>query len=226
MKIIQRSCPLCGSPADKALRLPYGSPEWPMVECHQCTFVYLSLAPVYERLSEEFAWEKTSQAEREVKQKREPGKQRVSAVFKRFRQQYIKRNKLPVLIQHFVHPGNVLDIGCAGGGLLATLPGIYAPHGVEISRALAQQAHEAVSARGGYVIHDNAVNGTGRFPQGYFSGVIMSAFLERSSKCPIMRPSTANCALASGAVSGCPITSITSHPRRCARLSRRLVCGY
>ncbi len=182
LKTVSRACPLCNTPSEKAGHLHYGSEEWPMVECPSCTFVYLPRVPVYERLSEEFAWEKTSEAEREVKIKREPGKQKFSAMFKRFRQQYLKRNKLPVLIQHYVHPGNVLDIGCAAGGLLASLPDIYAPHGVEISKALAEQANAAVKPRGGYVVHDNAVNGTGQFSENYFSGVIMSAFLEHEAQ--------------------------------------------
>lgn len=153
-----------------------------MVECAQCRFVYLPCVPVYERLSEEFAWEKTSLVERQARQHREPTKQKLSALFKRFRQQVVKRNKLPVLMQHYVFAGNVLDIGCAGGGLLAVMPALYAPHGVEISKALAQQADVAVRPRGGYVIHDNAVDGTARFPEAYFSGVIMSAFLEHEAQ--------------------------------------------
>ncbi len=175
---VQRDCPLCASSVHTAKKLPYGNHLWQVVQCQHCQFVYLPKIPVYERLSEEFAWEKTSEQERFIKQQREPLKQRFSQTFKQWRRRYIKRDKLPVLIQRYILPGNVLDIGCAAGGLLAALPSAYIPYGVEISKALSEQANMAVLERGGYVVHNNALDGTGAFAAEFFSGVIMSAFLE------------------------------------------------
>jgi len=57
-RLVSRSCPFCQNSAEDAQVLSYGNSEWPMIECNKCHFVYLKRAPVYERLSEEFAWEK------------------------------------------------------------------------------------------------------------------------------------------------------------------------
>lgn len=57
-RLVSRSCPFCQGSAENATVLSYGNSEWPMIECNSCQFVYLKRAPVYERLSEEFAWEK------------------------------------------------------------------------------------------------------------------------------------------------------------------------
>ena len=177
-RVVSRNCPFCNHSSDQASVLNYGNEEWPMVQCHHCDFVYLKRAPVYERLSEEFAWEKTSQAEREHREHTEPVKQGLSRAFKKFRQQVIKRNKLPELIEKYIPNGPVLDIGCAAGGLLATLPEKYQPHGIEVSKALAQAAQAVVAPRGGSIMHDNALNGIQKLPENFFNGVLMSAFLE------------------------------------------------
>ncbi|HEX4917438.1 MAG TPA: methyltransferase domain-containing protein [Limnobacter sp.] len=177
-RVVSRHCPQCNASAQNAITLPYGNTEWPMVECAQCGFVYLKRAPVYERLSEEFAWEKTSNQERQAREEREPVKQGLSRAFKHFRQKVIKRNKLPELIAKYIPSGHVLDIGCAAGGLLASLPPQYTPHGIEVSKALAEQAHQVVSPRGGSIMHDNALNGIARLPANTYAGVLMSAFLE------------------------------------------------
>lgn len=177
-RLVVRNCPFCKTNAENAQVLPYGNTEWPMLECNSCHFVYLQRAPVYERLSEEFAWEKTSETERQAREEREPVKQGLSRAFKYFRQKVLKRNKLPELIEKYVPAGRVLDIGCAAGGLLATLPAKYQPHGIEVSKALAIAASALVRPRGGSILHDNALNGIGNLPSNHFSGVLMSAFLE------------------------------------------------
>jgi 2-polyprenyl-3-methyl-5-hydroxy-6-metoxy-1,4-benzoquinol methylase len=177
-RVVSRNCPFCSSSAENAKLLPYGNNDWPMLECNRCHFVYLKYAPVYERLSEEFAWEKTSETERLVREEREPVKQGFSRMFKQFRQRVIKRNKLPELIEKYISEGRVLDIGCGGGGLLARLPQKYQPYGIEVSNALAKSASTVVEPRGGRIMHDNAVNGIQKLPANYFSGVLMSAFLE------------------------------------------------
>lgn len=177
-RVVSRNCPHCNASAQASDVLPYGNEEWPMVQCSSCKFVYLKRAPVYERLSEEFAWEKTSTQEREAREQREPVKQGLSRAFKHFRQKVLKRNKLPELIAKYIPGGHVLDIGCAGGGLLAALPAQYTPHGIEVSKALAEQANSVVAPRGGSIMHDNALNGIARLPADHYAGVLMSAFLE------------------------------------------------
>lgn len=177
-RIVSRDCPVCGGAKSQAAALPYGTEEWPMVACGGCGFVFLTQAPIYERLSEEFAWEKTSQLEREAREIKEPIKQGISRALKEFRRNVLKRDKLNELLDRYIESGPILDIGCAGGGFLQKLAAKYEPHGVEVSRALAAQAEQVVVPRGGSVMHDNALNGIKRFPDGRFSGVVMSSFLE------------------------------------------------
>lgn len=177
-KTVVRNCPSCNcSKLDHAL-LNYGNADWPMQACSSCGFVYLSRAPVYERLSEEFAWEQTSELEREVREQREPFKQTISRALKAFRRDVLKRDKLGTLLRRYVPEGNVLDIGCAGGGFLAQLPKQYTPYGIEISKQLSAHAASIVNPRGGSITHDNAFNGIRVLPENHFQCVVMSSFLE------------------------------------------------
>ena len=176
--IVQRVCPSCGTDNVAGVATIFGDANWPIKKCAACEFVYLEVAPVYERLVEEFAWEKTSASETMRRVKKEPILQAVSKLLKAFRNRWLKRDKLQILIRQFIPSGNVVDIGCAGGGALGNLDLKYVPHGIEISRALALIANEKVKSRGGYVVHDAAVPGLGKFPTDYFSGVLLSAFLE------------------------------------------------
>lgn len=176
--VIHRNCPYCGQDNMDSISTDFGNQDWPIKACHACGFVYMEIAPVYERLSEEFAWEKTSVAETNRRISQEPIKQFLSKHMKTFRRHWLRRDKLPWLIRRYIAAGNVLDVGCAGGGLLSNLDQIHIPHGIEISQALALHAQEQTKPRGGYVVHDDALSGARSFPADYFSGVILSAFLE------------------------------------------------
>lgn len=176
--VIHRTCPYCGQDNIDSAPTDFGSQDWPIKACHACGFVYMEITPVYECLSEEFAWEKTSVAETHRRVSQEPIKQLISKYMKTFRRRWLRRDKLPWLIRRYIAAGNVLDVGCAGGGVLSNLDPIYIPHGIEISKALALRAQEQTKSRGGYVVHDDALSGARSFPANYFSGVIMSAFLE------------------------------------------------
>lgn len=176
--IIHRTCPYCGQDNRQLIPTDFGNQDWPIKACHACGFVYMEVAPVYERLSEEFAWEKTSVAEAHRRISQEPIKQFLSKQMKSFRRRWLRRDKLPWLIRRYIAAGNVLDVGCAGGRVLSNLDRLHIPHGIEISQALALKAQEQTKPRGGYVVHDDALSGVRSFPADYFSGVIMSAFLE------------------------------------------------
>lgn len=176
--LVFRNCPYCDHNNASTLPTDFGDSNWTIKACITCLFVYIETAPVYESLSEDFAWEKTSVAEKARRVTSEPIRQFISAQLKRFRRSVLKRDKLPALIQEYFKKGNVLDIGCAAGGILANLDSIYIPHGIEISKSLAQQANQQVMLRGGYVVHNDALSGLKELPTSYFSGVILSAFLE------------------------------------------------
>ncbi len=176
--ILFRNCPYCGNNNANTKPTEFGNGSWTIKACSSCNFVYIETTPVYESLSEDFAWEKTSVAEKARKVSKEPIRQFISEQLKSFRRSFLKRNKLPELIQKYFAKGNILDIGCAEGGLLANLDQIHIPHGIEISKNLAQKANEQVKLRGGYVVHNDALSGLKELPSNYLSGVILSAFLE------------------------------------------------
>lgn len=181
-RTLDRTCPACEQPVAGARPLPYGSPAWPMVACARCAFVYLPRVPVYERLNQELAWERTSQQERAARQTREPLRQRVSSRWKDLRRRVLKRDKLGRLVRRHVPAGTVLDIGCAGGRFLASLPAHHVPVGIEISAALAAQAAAVVAPRGGTVYEAPAVDGIRQVPEGSCTGVVMSSFLEHEAR--------------------------------------------
>lgn len=140
--------------------------------------VYLAIVPTYERLSDELAWQDTSAAERTRREREEPIKQRLSRIVKWFRRSVMKRDKLGKLIHRYVQCGNVLDVGCADGGFLANLPDQYTPHGIEISRELADAARRTLDKGCGTIIHDSAVNGMHRIDENSMDCIVMSSFLE------------------------------------------------
>jgi SAM-dependent methyltransferase len=176
--VIHRRCPDCSTDNTNTPPTAFGDDVWKIKRCRNCGFTYLENAPVYDRLIEEFAWERTSASEAQRREAREPVRQYLSDLAKAFRRRWMKRAKLSDLVRRHVPPGNVLDIGCAGGGMLSALDACYAPHGIEVSQALAGEADAIARQRGGYVIHDNALAGLAKFPPDYFSGILMSAFLE------------------------------------------------
>ncbi len=176
--LVHRPCPSCGEDNAAAPVTPFGNVQWPIKACRGCGFVYLETAPVYERLVDEFAWEKTSASQTQRRVAKAPIQQFLSQQLKIVRHRWLKRDKLPYLVRRFVMAGNVLDIGCGGGGALEGLVAHHIPHGIEISRVLAQKATEKVAPRGGRIVHDAAVSGLKQFPANLFSGVLLSAFLE------------------------------------------------
>jgi len=181
-KTIHRSCPVCTRDNRDSKPSNYSRNEWKIKECPECKFVYLENAPVYEALVKEFAWEKTSRKEKTARKTREPVKQSLSDYFKMVRKRYLKRSKLTKLINRYFDLGNVLDIGCASGGVLRKLDSGYVPFGIEISEYLAQKGNESIRRKGGYILHCDALSGLSQFEDDFFEGIVMSAFLEHEAE--------------------------------------------
>jgi len=176
---LQRLCPLCHHNNCTAAALPESKGGWHLKACQQCGTVYLENPPAYEALVTDFAWEKTSAVEETRRREARPTRKALSNQWKHFRQKVLKRDKLMDLVRKYIPAGKVLDIGCGGGGTLARLPGEgHIPHGIEISAALAREAHARAAPRGGQVVQANALEGTEAFAPNTFDGVLMSAFLE------------------------------------------------
>lgn len=172
---LTRACPQCGS--NDAHTMPeYSVQPWRIVQCEGCEFVYLQNVPVYERLVDELAWEKTSEAERERRRVSYPVVNRIEHLT-RWRL-FLIPNKAVRRMRRMFKEGRILDVGCAAG---RSVPEPFIPFGVEISKELATAANELMSARGGYAICAPAVEGVRQFPDRYFSGVVLSSFLEHEA---------------------------------------------
>jgi SAM-dependent methyltransferase len=168
-RVVVRDCPICGAVASHLLA-KYSREPWHLVTCDSCGFVYLKEAPVYDRLVDELAWEKNWLLEKERRRQRNP----LSGMSPRRSMQNAKASKKARVAKLF-GPGNVLDVGCGGDTLT---PDGYTPYGVEISEALQAKADAVMQPRGGRCVHAPAVEGVASFPDGFFSGIILSSFLE------------------------------------------------
>lgn len=168
-RLVVRDCPICGAAPSHALA-KYSREPWHLVTCDGCGFVYLKEAPAYDRLTDEFAWEKSWLEEKERRRQRNP----MAGLTPRRPMQNAKASKKARVAKLFGR-GNVLDIGCGGDTLV---PEGFTPYGVEISDALQAQADAIMKARGGHCVHAPAVEGVASFPAGFFSGIILSSFLE------------------------------------------------
>jgi SAM-dependent methyltransferase len=139
--------------------------------------VYLENAPPAGRFVEDLAWERSFPVEAARRRRKEPVVSFFSKMVKRFKQT-TRRDKLTALVTEFFPPGPVLDVGCGWGLSLVALAEEYTPYGVEISKGLAAGAHAAAEARGGRVMNADAVSGMRALQDGFFTGVIMQAYLE------------------------------------------------
>jgi SAM-dependent methyltransferase len=169
---VERQCPLCAAPNAHALP-HYSLGHWRVVRCGACGFVYLRNAPVYDRLRSELAWEKSFESHARRVKKTYPLLTWLDTAT-RWRLHIARPSETALYLKVFKQ-GRVLDLGCGSG---SKIPAPLIPFGVEISEALAAQAHAAMQARGGACICAPALEGLASFADGYFSGVMLRSFLE------------------------------------------------
>ena len=177
-RTLHRECPACGRDNADLRPIEPSVPPWALKCCGRCGFVYLENAPAYAEFEEHFAWEKTYQAERVRREREEPvlhwiGRRLIDA-----RGVLFPKRGLLALTGRLVPDGDVLDVGCADGSMLARLGPRHLPNGIEISPALATRARSVVAPRGGTVIQSSALEGLAAFADGRFSGLWMHSFLE------------------------------------------------
>jgi SAM-dependent methyltransferase len=168
-RLVVRDCPICASAPSHGLA-KYSREPWHLVTCDSCGFVYLREAPAYDRLVDELAWEKSWLQEKERRRKGNP----LAGLSPRRSMDNAKASKKARVAKLFA-PGNVLDIGCGGDTLT---PEGFTPFGIEISETLHAKADAIMRARGGACVHAPAVEGVASFPDKFFSGIILSSFLE------------------------------------------------
>lgn len=160
--------------------------------------LYLENPPDYESLHDELAWEKTACMESQRRRRRNPVLYQAGRVLKAVPQRLLRRDKLVSWALRFFVPGPVLDVGCSGGHTLERLPPEFIPFGIEISSELARVAQQRFAPRGGRVVQGDALCALAQFDAGFFSGVIMTAFLEHEPQprpvlmaaARVMRPGT------------------------------------
>lgn len=169
----QRECPLCQAASGRKALPQYSRDEWRLRQCLCCGFVYMENPPEYERLVEEFAWERTWSAERDRRRRRMPFLTWLDETT-RWRLTMFCEDEDSKFRRLFA-PGRLLDVGCGEG---TRVPSPFIPFGVEISRQLHAQADALMRSRGGCAIHAEAVKGVAAFPEGHFSGAILNSFLE------------------------------------------------
>jgi SAM-dependent methyltransferase len=175
-------CPVCGRSNRERSSHSYSVPPWILKQCAACLMVYLENPPVSAMLEDDLAWEKTFETESTVRQARNPLLYRLGRMPKAAAQAIFKRDKLLSLVKRYIAPGPILDVGCAGGHTLAALPAEYIPCGVEISRELARVAGERFGPRGGFVKQGDAPAAMRQLSQNYFTGVLMTSYLEHETK--------------------------------------------
>lgn len=171
-----RVCPQCG--ADNSARpARHRRAPWEVKACADCAFVYLEKAPVYDELFLNLAWQTNWQREEKRRRKARPLTYRASKLT-RFRLHLFPRKQVDDLIERFAAPGNVVDIGCAGGKRLAMLPDRFTPFGIEIESAMAAEADERFRASGGRAVNAASLDGLREFPDGFFTAATLRSYLE------------------------------------------------
>jgi len=171
--VLVRSCEICGSSSNHLLGT---FAHWPLVQCHQCSFVYLQQVPTYEALASDYPWEVTFAAEKLRREKSRLGWLDAATRWRTYPghvlDRYRRRNAIGLC-------GNVLDVGCGG---TCRVPEGPKPFGIEISAGLAAQARSAFAARGGRVVHASAVEGMDSFEDHFFSAILMRSYLEHEAQ--------------------------------------------
>lgn len=174
---IARACPLCeGASARDLPRVSRG--DWRIVACAGCGFVFLANPPGHAALSEDFAWEKGLDAEKTRRLATAPALYGIDYAT-RFRTGLFQRTDMQKYLDWFGPRGNVLDIGCAQGDRIGPP---FTPYGIEVSRALAEQADATMRARGGQCLHGPGADAIWQFDPGLFDGIVMRSYLEHEEQ--------------------------------------------
>ena len=172
------SCPICGAGNLDEPPHPYSSAPWVLKQCHACSMLYLENPPAYVELEQEFAWERTFALETEERRQRNAFLYEIGRMPKRLIQAVSKRDKLFALAEAYFGAGPILDVGCADGHVIGDWPEKFTPYGIELSTELSKIASARFSAKGGDVVQGDALSGLRRCPAKYFSGIVMTSFLE------------------------------------------------
>lgn len=172
--ILRSRCEVCGGNSAAPVKA-YTTDMWPLMECGDCSFTFLTRVPDYGALNTEIAWDKSRAEERKRRRKRRWARIDMATRF---------RLRIGRLIDGARHNRacadnqNVLEIGCGSGTRIPEGP---TPFGIEISENLAAVAAPIYEARGGRLVHSAATVGIEGFPNGFFDTIIMRSYLEHEA---------------------------------------------
>ena len=184
--------------------------------------LYLENPVDYSALAHDMAWEKTYGAEAETRRQRSPFLYRAARLPKEFWRRLLRRDKLISWAVRYFAPGPVLDVGCSEGHTLDRLPPHYIPYGIEISARLSRLAQQRFAPRGGRVVQADALSALAQFDAGFFTGVIMTSFLEHETS-PLAVLVAANRVLRAGA---CLIVKVPNYSSWNRALRGARWCGF
>ena len=180
----QAACHLCQSTGPHRPLPQFSTPEWHIVQCATCNHAFLANPPPYQALEDEFAWEKSFQAEIARRKQDEPVVYALSSAYKSTRARTQRISRLGKMIQAHLPAGQIIDIGCGSGSNLGKiidtlqLNSKLIPLGIEVSPQLAADAHIWYHRLGGKVISANSQAGLESFEPNSLDGAFLASYLE------------------------------------------------
>lgn len=177
VKVLHRDCPLCGRDNSDEPDNVYSYDVWTIKDCPQCDFTYIDRGPDYAQLFETLNWETTTAVEEQRRANLRPVGYKASKLT-RLRMHLLPRKQMPLMLEQWSMPGNVIDLGCGDGGAMDKLDLGFTPFGVEVSTDLAKAADTRFSISGGACVNAPTLEGLKSFPDGYFAAATLRSYLE------------------------------------------------
>lgn len=177
LQVLHRDCPLCGRDNSDQPDNVYSYDVWAIKDCPACGFTYIDKGPDYAKLFEELSWETTTAVEEKRRADLRPMGYKASKLT-RLRMHLLPRKQMPLMLEAWSQPGNVLDLGCGDGGAMNKLDPGFVPFGIEVSTALATAADARFRPLGGACLNAPTLGGLESIEDEFFSAATLRSYLE------------------------------------------------